>query len=240
MDFERFRTKYLEQLIQGNRTGCRQVIGEALQTGTPANAIYTELFWPVMTEIEQLYRGHRIDRITENMATRINRTLVDQLQSKLPHAPKRELKMVITCANSEAEELGAQICADLLESDGWEVKFIGNNVPNDELISLIGHYQPDILFIYGSKPSDAPNVRKIIDTLRGIQACPGIRIMLAGGVFSRAEGLWEEIGADLFAATAKDALKIVLTDKRTETTKRRVRRSSRKKQLQEQVLSANN
>ena len=237
MDFECFRTKYLEQLIQGNRMGCRQVIGEALQTGTPANSIYTELFWPVMNEIEQLYRGHRIDRITENMSTRINRTLVDQLQSKLPHAPKRDLKMVITCADDEAEELGAQMCADLLESDGWEVKFIGKGVPNDELISLIGFYQPDILFRYGSKPSDAPNVRKIIDTLRGIQACPNIRIMLSGGVFNRAEGLWEEIGADMFASTAKEALKVVLSNDRADTTKRRMRRSNRKKQIKEQTLA---
>ncbi len=240
MDFERFRTKYLEQLIQGNRMGCRQVIGEALQTGTPANSIYTELFWPVMGEIEQLYRGHRIDRITENMATRINRTLVDQLQGKLPHAPKRDMKMVITCADNEAEELGAQMCADLFESDGWEVKFIGNGVPNDELLSLIGYYQPDILFIYGSKPTDAPNVRKIIDTLRGIQACPDIRVMLSGGVFNRAEGLWEEIGADMFASTAKEALTVALSDSRAETTKRRTRRISRKKQIDEQNLSITN
>lgn len=236
MNFESFRMKYLEQLLQGNRMGCRQVIGEALQTGTPANTIYTDLFWPVMTEIEQLYRGHRIDRITENMSTRINRTLVDQLQSKLPRAQARDMKIVITCADDEAEELGAQMCADLFESDGWEVKFIGSGVPNDELISLIGFYQPDILFIYGSKPSDAPNVRKIIDTLRSIRACPDIRIMLSGGVFNRAEGLWEEIGADLFAPSAKEALEVALTDNRADTDKRRTRRSNRKKQLEEQSL----
>ena len=32
--------------------------------------------------------------------------------------------------------------------------------------------------------------------------------MLSGGVFSRAEGLWEEIGADLYAETAADAVMI--------------------------------
>lgn len=224
MDFTQSTARYLEKLLAGDRSGCRQVLGEALQTGTPANVIYSELFWPVMAEIDRLYREHRIDRITEHMATRINRTLVDQLQSKLPRSEPRGLTMLVTCADDEQEELGAQMCADLFESDGWEVKFIGSGVPYDEVLSLVGGLRPNILFIYGTKPSGAPEVRKLIDTVREIGACPGTRIMLSGGVFNRAEGLWEEIGADLFAATAKEALAVALTDRRAEAPKRRRRR----------------
>jgi len=231
MDFEHFQLKYMEQLIQGNRIGCRQVLGEALQTGTPANVIYTDLFWPIMEEIEKLYRGHKIDIITEHMATRINRTLVDQVQSKLPRCEGRNKKIIITCASDEPEELGAQMCADLFESDGWDVKFIGSGVPNDEIIALVGIVQPDVLFIYGTKPSGAPGVRSLMDTIRTIEACPQLRIMLSGGVFNRAEGLWEEIGADLFAATAKDALKEALSDRRAVPNKRR----NRNTQMQEVV-----
>jgi len=224
MDFESFRVRYLEQLLQGNRIGCRKVLGESLQTGTPANIVYTDLFWPVMAEIDKLYREHRIDRITKHMATRINRTLVDQLQSKLPRSKPRSMKMIITCAIDEPEELGAQMCADLFESDGWEVKFIGSGVPNDEIVSMAGYFQPNVLFIYGTKPSGAPDVRRLMDTIREIGACPDMRIMLSGGVFNRAEGLWEEIGADLFAPTAKEALKTALSDRRAEPSKRHNRR----------------
>ena len=130
------------------------------------------------------------------------------------------------------------MCADLLESDGWEVKFIGGGVPNDEIITMIGDFQPNILFIYGTKPSGAPEVRRLIDTIRAIQACPDIRIMLSGGVFNRAEGLWEEIGADLFAPTAKDALNVVLSDNRAEAPKRRSRRPSRNKAILPNIQAA--
>lgn len=226
MDFDYYRMKYLEQLLQGERIGCRKVLSEALQTGTPINIVYTELFWPVMAEVERLYKNHQIDRITEHMATRINRTLVDQLQGKLPRSESNNKKMLITCANDEPEELGAQMCADLLESEGWEIKFIGGGVANDEIIALVGEFQPDVLFIYGTKPSGAPDVRRLIDKVREIQACPKMRIMLSGGVFNRAEGLWEEIGADLFAPTAKEALKEALSDHRAEPVKRRNRKQA--------------
>lgn len=218
--------KYVENLIEGDRVNCRNIIGEALQAGIPANSIYTGLFWSAMTSIEQLYREHEIDIIVEHMATRINRTLVDQLQSKLPHNESRGLKMIIACANDEPEELGAQMCADLFESDGWEVRFLGGGIPNDEILSMIAMFQPDVVFIYGTKPSGAPDVRRLIDTAREIGACPKVRFMLSGGVFNRAEGLWEEIGADLFAETAQDALQVALTDRRAEPDVRKQRRKA--------------
>lgn len=39
-----------------------------------------------------------------------------------------------------------------------------------------------------------------------------MKIMLSGGIFNRAEGLWEEIGADLFAATAFEAIQIASSE----------------------------
>jgi hypothetical protein len=35
-----------------------------------------------------------------------------------------------------------------------------------------------------------------------------MQIMVSGGLFNRAEGLWQEIGADAFAATAEEALEV--------------------------------
>lgn len=235
MSLEQFLPRYMEHLLKGDRIGCRQILGEALQTGTPANIIFTDLFWPVMAELDHLYRNNTIDIITEHMATRINRTLVDQLQSKLPRRESRDLKMIIVCADDENEELGAQMCADLFESDGWEVKFIGSGVPDDEIMTLVGIFQPDILFMYGTKPSGAPGVRKLMDKIRHVDACPSMRFMLSGGVFNRAEGLWEEIGADLFAPTAKEALKVALTENRADLTRRNNRRSQRKTPVPETV-----
>ena len=142
--------------------------------------------------------------------------------------------MIITCADGEQEELGAQMCADLFESNGWEVRFLGGGVPNDEIMVMIAEWQPDIVFIYGMKPSGAPGVRKLMDTTREIGACPKVRFMLSGGVFDRAEGLWDEIGADLFAGTAKEALAAALTDRRArvDTTKQR-RKANRKAEVEE-------
>ncbi len=214
MDFKVIVEKYLEKLLAGDRMGCRKVLGEALQTGTPATGIYTDLFWPVMVAVDNLYRTHKIDMITEHMATRINRTLVDQLQNKLPHQESLEKTIVIACSSGEQEELGAQMCSDLFESAGWTVRFLGGGVPVDEIINLVNAVSADIIFIYGTKPSGAPDIRRLINDLKDMKANPELKIMLSGGVYNRADGLAEEMGADYFAETAKDALNIILSSNR--------------------------
>ena len=216
--------RYLGTLLQGDRKACRAVVEESLQTGTPANAVYIDIIWPIMVEIEHLSRADRITPTQEHLATRINRTIVDQLQNKLPLKPRRNKKIVICCADSELQELGAQIMADLFESDGWDVKFIGGGLTNDDILAYIHQYAPDILLIYGTAPKQAPSVRQLIDAIRDIDAWPNMRIMVSGGLFNRAEGLWQEIGANLFAATALEALQVASKDSQLEPDARTINR----------------
>ncbi len=223
--------RYLDSLLMGDRNRCRAVIEETLQTGTPANSVYVDVIWPMMVEIENLLRADRISPTQEHLATRINRTIVDQLQNKLPRRPSKNKKIAVCSAPDELQELGAQIIADLFESDGWQVRFLGGGLTNDDILAFINEYAPDILLIYGSTPKQAPGIRLLIDTIKDVNAWPDMRIMLSGGIFNRAEGLWEEIGADLFAATAFEALHVASNDTPEEHNERsRIKRRKKRGQ----------
>jgi MerR family transcriptional regulator, light-induced transcriptional regulator len=237
--------RYLESLLKGDRRGCRMVIEESLQSGVPANCVYMDIVWPVMAEIDNLYRGDKINSAQESMATRINRTLIDQLQNKLPRRTARNKRIVICSGPLESGELGAQMAADLFESDGWEVRFLGGGVSNDDILTFVHDYQPDVLLIYGATPKCAPEIRQLIDTVRNVNAWPNMKIMLSGGVFNRAEGLWEEIGADLFAATAAEAVEIASHDttEKIEACERKTINKRKKKRItvsSEELVGATN
>jgi methanogenic corrinoid protein MtbC1 len=120
--------------------------------------------------------------------------------------------------------------ADLFESDGWEVKFLGGGLTNDDILAFTHQYAPDILLIYGTAPKQAPDVRRLIDTIRSVNAWPDMQIMVSGGLFNRAEGLWEEIGADLFAATALEALQVASTRRPPQPEGRTIKRRRRRRQ----------
>ena len=229
--------RYLAALLQGDRKACRAVIEEVLQGGIPANLVYVDIIWLIMVEIEHLLRQDRITAVQEHLATRINRTIVDQLQNKLPHRPSKSKKIVVSCALNELQELGAQIIADLFESDGWEVKFLGGGLTNDDILAFVNEYGPEILLIYGTTPKQAPGIRQLIDTIKDVNARPDMRIMVSGGLFNRADGLWLEIEADLFASTAHEALQAASEDRLIEPEPRESRTLNRRKRRRRQKMA---
>lgn len=208
MNAERFLDRYMASLLEGNRQTCRDVLDMALSADADAKGVYRHLLWPAMENVQRMYRNDQINLATEHMATRISRSLADQLQVRLPRQTPNGKKILITCADGEPEELGAQMCADLFESEGWEVYFVGGGVPNDEILQLVGQLRPDVLLIFGTQPAGVANVRRLIDLLRSVGANPTMNIMISGGVFNRADGLWKEVNADLFAPTAGEALMV--------------------------------
>lgn len=225
--------QYLNRLLVGDRAGCRAFIQEQIVAFEDLEPLYYDLLWPVMEQVDRLYRSDRINLATEHMATRINRAMADQVQLRLPARAPTGKKVVVTCADGEPEELGAQMCADLLESRGWEVYFLGGGVPNDEILSMLGRIRPELLLVFGSQPSGVPGVRKLIDMIREIGVNPTMNVMVSGGVFNRADGLWREVNADLTAKTAhqviplaESALPRTPTARRPGAPKKRRRRRS--------------
>ncbi len=200
-------------LLAGNRPACREIVHRELEAATDPTIVHEELIWPAMERVERLFRTDRINAAAEHMAVRILRMIADQLQTRIPAAPSSGRRVIVACADGEPEELGAQITVDLFEARGWQVFFLGGGVPNDEILTLIGQLRPDLLLIFGTQPQGVPGVRKLVDLIREVGVHPTMNIMVSGGVFNRADGLWKEVNADLFAKTASQAIPLAEASK---------------------------
>lgn len=228
---------YLETLLAGNRAACRGLVDAALEGGTSAFELLTTLIWPTMELLQQLYRDDRVSVSALNLATRLNRSMTDQVSSRLQRNASNGKKALIFCGNDEPEELGGQITAELFECDGWTVRFAGGGVPEDEVLKLIGEERPELLVMFGTLPSGVPAVRRLIDYLREVNSCPEMQVLCCGGIYKRAEGLAEEIGADLYAPDAAEAVQIAnahptrraTVDQQTVGRTRRIRKAQARK-----------
>ena len=200
---------YLQTLLAGDRTAARECVEGCLTVGVGAEEILSKLVWPTMERVQALYKDDQISRAGLNFATRINRMIADQTAARLDYAEKTGKRVMIFCGDDEPEELGGQICADLFDAAGHEVRFAGGGVPNDEILSLIGDYRPQVLVLFATRPQGMPAVRKLIDYLRDVNSTPDMQVLCCGGIYKRAEGLAEEIGADLYAPDAAEAVRIV-------------------------------
>ena len=82
---------YFEPLIAGDRNACRQVVDQALNVGITPYDLLTQLVWPTMELLQQLYREDRISISSLNLATRLNRLITDHFGAGLNCVPVRAL-----------------------------------------------------------------------------------------------------------------------------------------------------
>lgn len=202
----RLAQTYTDLLLAGDRLAVRNMLDQAVADGMSAATLLSDLIWPTMEAVRALYKDDQITQMQMNLATRLNRQMTDQLAAKLPLAVRNGRQVLIFCGNDEPEELGGQIAADLFEAAGWTVRFGGGGVANDEILKMVGDVRPELLVMFATLASGVPNVRKLIDYVREVDCNPGMQIMCCGGIYKRAEGLADEIGADLYAPDAANAV----------------------------------
>ena len=200
--------KFFTAAISGDRASIREVMSEVYEADVPAERIASHLLWPTLNQIQNARRADQLTMLAYNFATRMMRCITDQLQMRYERQARRDQTVLVTCGAEESEELTGQLAADLLEADGYDVYFCGGGVANDEIVEQIAHLNVDKLVVFGSIPATVPETRLLIDRLHEIGACPQVQIIVGGGVFNRAEGLAEEIGADLWAS---DPIELVQT-----------------------------
>ena len=225
-----FTERLFHALVSGSRPDARIVVEQALSEGCTAEQIVADMFWPAYQTIDRLHRADKLTTLSHHMATRLLRTLTDQAAGRFTRSAPRGRSVFAVCGPTDADELAAQMAVDLLEADGYDVVFAGGGIANDEILARVQAEHPDVLLLFASAPSDLPNIRSLIDTIQEIGACRSTQVAVGGGVFNRADGLAEEIGADIWASSPFELLAVFAeqADRRAEATQRTVGRKRRK------------
>lgn len=207
---EQMAERFFELLITGDRQAARSLIEQAFIAGCSAEWLFTELFWPTYQSIDRLHRADQMTVLSHHVATRLLRVIVDQTSARLATTPRNGQRVLCFCGPTDADELGAQLAVDLLESGGYSVEFAGGGIPGDEILGRVNESGADVLLMFASAPGDLPTMRQIIDQIREVAALPNLRIAVGAGVFNRAEGLAEEIGAHVWASNPMELVETLL------------------------------
>ncbi|MGQ0629299.1 MAG: cobalamin B12-binding domain-containing protein [Phycisphaerales bacterium] len=212
MEFETIQQDFFEILLSGDRPAARMFVQKQVEGGFTPQDLITELFWPVYERIDRMFRTDQLAALAHHTATRLLRMLVDQNSARLKLQAPIGRTVFCTCGPSEADEMGGQMAVDLLETYGFTVSFAGGGIANDEILARVNESKPDVLLMFASSPADLPNIRALVDTLGEIGACPNLQIAVGGGVFNRAEGLAEEVGADVWAEGPLEIVDVLMRD----------------------------
>jgi MerR family transcriptional regulator, light-induced transcriptional regulator len=201
---------YLSAILHGQRRAAVGVAMETVRQGHSLTDVYADILQDSMYEVGRLWETNRITVAQEHMATAVTQYVIAHLYPLIQPAKPQRGKMVIAGVEGERHQVGPNIVADVLESAGWDVRFLGADIPAASVLEAVEEHRADVLGISATMLFNIPNVRRLIAQTRAV---PGrnVRVILGGAAFRAAPELYKELGAAGVALDARAALRLEAT-----------------------------
>ena len=199
------RKEYLREILAGKRKSALEIIMDAYRGGYPIPDIYMDIFQEALYEIGRLWETNQITVADEHMGTAITQYVMSNMYQHLEIADLQRGKLVMTGVQGELHQVGANMVADVLEADGWDVMFLGTNVPAEGVIQSIRQHGTELFGISSTMLFNIPKVIQLVEAVR-TEFGNSIRIMLGGGAFRGLPELPRELEECIVATNLREAL----------------------------------
>jgi methanogenic corrinoid protein MtbC1 len=205
------RTARLSQaLLAGDRKGAWGVVEEAGSSCHLAE-LGAKLIQPTLYEIGALWQANRVTVAQEHLATAITQYLLVQAFTLASFSPSNGRKAMFANVETNHHSLGLRIISDVFETSGWEVQFLGANVPTDALVRQVADWRPELVGLSLSLPQHFAHARGVIAALRAELGSATPALLLGGLVVNQFPKAVSRLGADLVVSDALAAEKLALS-----------------------------
>ena len=198
--------QYLAAQVAGDRRAAlRLILDQGLGRGMLVPALYLDIIQAAQYRIGELWQHNRISVAQEHLATAISQLAVAELYRALVCEPANGRRALVTCVSGELHELGARITADFFEMAGFEVRYLGANVPTDSLVGMVREDPPDVLVVSVTMTFHLDALRDAVGRSRD---AVGDRLHLAVGgyAFAWAPALVDQLGAEVYGRDARESI----------------------------------
>ncbi len=201
------RSLYLQALRAGDRRAAANIALECVRRGAPVQSVYLEVLQPVQYEIGRLWERNEISVAEEHMATAITQYVIGQLYDHLEIPEATRGNALVTGVRGELHQLGANMVADVLEADGWGVRFLGTQLPHRGVLEAIDEHEPRLIGVSATVLSNLPAVADLIEDTRR-RFGDAVSIVVGGAAFRIRPDVWREMGADGFGRDLREAVSL--------------------------------
>jgi len=113
-------------------------------------------------------------------------------------------KVVIGTVQDDIHEIGKNLVATMLSSNGFEVIDLGVNVPSGDFLKKADETQPKMLAMSALMTTTMPRMAEVITPLK--QKSKGVRVLVGGAPVT--DTYAKEIGADGYSGDASGAVEV--------------------------------
>ena len=200
---------FLQALLNGQRKSAITIVSEALREGHSLLDVYVEVCQESLYQVGRLWEANELTVAEEHMATAITQYVIAKTYAQLPPHGAPRGNLIMTGVAGEMHQLGANMVADVLESQGYDVRFLGTNMPNSGILQAIEKHRADILGISATMLFNIPAVIRLVEEVRARFGPRAPRIILGGAAFYSLPSLGVELGAIGIATDLRAAVRFL-------------------------------
>ena len=196
--------EYRNALVAGDQALAESIIDQAISGGVQGSVIHARIIAVAMIQIGDLWEENKITVGDEHLATAISHQMLAGIYPRLQVAtPRSKERILLAAVAGQQHVLGLRMVADVLEGAGYDVKYLGADVPLDSLVSAVVTHEPRII---GLSASMTLGQKSLIDAIAALrEVAPSTPILLGGQAIPlqlRASGI-------PYAGTSEEALNVV-------------------------------
>ncbi len=195
-----------ELLLDGRQTEARALLQDALQSGSSLIDIELHLLQPALYQIGVEWQQNLISVGQEHLATATATSLMAQLAMTVEYAASNGRRVLLACVAGNQHAVGLRIVGDAFEASGWDVRYLGTDVPTAALLAEARRYTPDLIALSVSMPYQLDSVRTAMTALRESLGDSMPAVMIGGLAINGFPSVTQELGTSLTAANAASAV----------------------------------
>ncbi|WP_433544157.1 cobalamin B12-binding domain-containing protein (plasmid) [Streptomyces sp. CA-294286] len=178
------------------------VVARALDEGVDPESVLLDVIAVVQARVGEEWAANRIGVAQEHAATAINERAVAALGT---HPAARTTpsgrRITVACADGEWHALPARLLAEVLKLRGWQVDYLGAQVPAPHLIAHLHTTHAEAVALSGSIATRLPTAHAAITACQAI----GVPVLVGGAAFGPGGRYATLLGADAWAPDARTA-----------------------------------
>ncbi len=205
----KLRSLYLESLLQGNREAANTLVMTAADEGVDIADIYLQVLQPAQYEVGRLWQTGAVSVAKEHFCTAVTQEVMARLYPRIIPYKRTGKKVLIACVSGELHQIGSRMVADILEIHGWDSIYIGANTPTRSILQAVQEFEPDVVGLSATLSVHLPVTEEIIRNIRETEDLKRTKILVGGHAFASSPDIWRDMGADVYSADAKEAVKIL-------------------------------
>jgi len=207
-ELARRKEQYLAVQLAGNRRAALEFVDSALRAGLSVDDVRVHVVQQAQREIGEMWQEDRISIAQEHMATAISQLALTRLYEHAHRRNPNGKKIVVACVEGELHDLPARLVADALDLAGYDVRYLGADVPTASLLHSVEREKPDLIALSLTMSFHAPALSTAVKLLRE-QMQSSVPIAVGGNACTWSEDIAGEIGADLTSSNANELVSAV-------------------------------